>query len=295
MNENTILYHVKKDLCKMIIETEQKIQEWENKKGEVLKKHPDHRFSELRSLKQNLFIYELYLEKINDGLTYKEINNCYHEIKDKFIEHFPEVRGNYMVDSMIPDFRPLCWKYFAVFDGYINFNEDLDYKLTTWYSAKDLGYNGIRVEFYDDKTRTRKYIGTYGADDFLKTDFSNYEQSGLEFCETLLDEDGEEIRSSFVKSGEAERHVKARQEERERENAYIELKAYGVVCLNNGLVFKHHSNAANYAGLKSGNSILKCCKCEQKASGKHPETGEKLQWMYYKDYEMLTEEKELKN
>ena len=40
----------------MIIETEQKIQEWENKKGEVLKKHPDHRFSELRRLKQNLFI-----------------------------------------------------------------------------------------------------------------------------------------------------------------------------------------------------------------------------------------------
>lgn len=294
MNEQIILYYVKKDLCKMIIETEQKIQEWENKKDEVLKKHPNHSFSELRSLKQNLFIYELCLEKVGDGLTYEKIDNCYYEIKNKFIEHFPEVKQlGYVADFIIPDFRQMWWKYFAVFDGHINFNESLDYKLKTYYSAKDLGYNAVRVSFYDYKTRVREHIGVYDLYDFLKNDFSNYEQSGLEFIEILLDEDGKEIRYSFA--DEAEKYVEIKQKEHEEETAYISLKAYGVVCLNNGLVFKHHSNAANYAGLKSGNSILKCCKGEQKTSGRHSETGEKLHWMYYKEYEMLTKEEELKN
>ena len=188
-----------------------------------------------------------------------------------------------MVDSMIPSFRIMYWKYLAIFDGYINFNENLNFKLKTYYSAKELGYNGIRVEFHNHKTRTKEYVGTYGVDEILKIDFSNYEQNGLSFLEVLINEKTDkQLENPFKK--EAEEYVQKKAQDNEKRTAYIDLKVYGVVCLNNGLVFKHHSNAANYAGLKGGNSILKCCKGEQKTSGKHPETGEKLQWVYYKDW-----------
>lgn len=80
MNEKIILYYVKKDLCKMIIETEQKIQVWENKKEEVLKKHPDHRFSELRSLKQNCFTYKLLIDELDGANTLQDVTNNFYKI-----------------------------------------------------------------------------------------------------------------------------------------------------------------------------------------------------------------------
>ena len=233
MNEKTILHYVKKDLCKMIIETEQKIQEWENKKEEVLKKHPDHRFSELRQLTQYCFTYKLLANELTNAKSLQDVTNNFYKIREKFIEEFPQVKNlGYAIDMCIPTH--------VIYTLYSNY-----------------GDNPFK-----------------GLDDFE------------------IDENDEGYKKRMK---EADEHIKKSQEKWERETAYIELKAYGVVCLNNGLVFKHHSNAANYAGLKSGNSILKCCKSEQKASGKHPVTGERLQWMYYKDYEMLTKEKELKN
>lgn len=36
--------------------------------------------------------------------------------------------------------------------------------------------------------------------------------------------------------------------------------------------------------------IGKCCRRKRKSAGKHPETEEKLRWMYYEDWEQLTEE-----
>ena len=31
-------------------------------------------------------------------------------------------------------------------------------------------------------------------------------------------------------------------------------------------------------------SISECCRYKRKSAGKHPETGEKLKWMYYDEY-----------
>ena len=39
-----------------------------------------------------------------------------------------------------------------------------------------------------------------------------------------------------------------------------------------------------YANLKSSSHIVQVCKGNRKHSGKHPETGEPLKWMYYEDY-----------
>ena len=233
MNEQIILHYVKKDLCKMIIETEQKIQEWENKKEEVLKKNPNHRFSELRSLKQNCFTYKLLVNELNDAKSLQDVTNNFYKIREKFIEEFPQVKElGYAIDMIIPTH--------VIYTLYSNY-----------------GDNPFK-----------------GLDDFE------------------IDENDEGYKKRME---EAKKFAKEKEREREQKNTEIDLLAYGIVCLENGLTFKHHSNAANYVGLKSGNSILKCCKGEQKTSGKHPETGEKLHWMYYKEYEMLTKEEELKN
>ena len=267
----------------MNIKTEQKIKVWENKKEEVLKKHPDHKLSELRQLTQYLYVYNLYLDKLNSGLTYKEINNCYYEIKNKFIEQFPQVKTLGSIDMLIP--QPvvgLYRKYWAVMDGHINFGDTFNYKLQEYYEAKEFGYDGIEVTFYDYKTRIRTNVGIYKLDEFLEQDFSNYKQNGITFHPIMFDENGKKI--SYFDEKEFEEFCDKKERERVPQITEIELDCYGVVCLENGLVFKHHSNAANYAGLKSGNSILKCCRGEQKTAGKHPETGERLTWTFYKNY-----------
>ena len=54
-----------------------------------------------------------------------------------------------------------------------------------------------------------------------------------------------------------------------------------VICLNTGEVF----DSANEACDKyNAGHICKCCKGYRKTSGKHPETGEKLKWMYYDEW-----------
>lgn len=75
-----------------------------------------------------------------------------------------------------------------------------------------------------------------------------------------------------------------------RLGVYEERPAYNlkkVICLNNLKTFDSLTKASMYAGLKNykkSNSISKVCKGERNVSGKHPETGEPLKWMYYEDY-----------
>ena len=37
----------------------------------------------------------------------------------------------------------------------------------------------------------------------------------------------------------------------------------------------------------SDGDIGRCCKGKRKTAGKHPETGEKLTWMFYEDYSIF--------
>ena len=215
MNEQTILYYVKKDLCKMIIETEQKIKVWENKKEEVLKKHPDHRFSELRQLKQNCFTYKLLVNELNTAKTLQDVTNNFYKIREQFIEEFPQVKSlGYAIDMCIP--------------------------------------THIVYTLY----------GNYGVDPLAKlNDFK-------------IDENDEGYKKRMA---EAKKFCEEKQKERAPQITETYLNSCGIVCLENGLVFKHYSNAANYIGLKSGNSILKCCKGKQKTAGGY-------HWMFYNEY-----------
>jgi hypothetical protein len=56
------------------------------------------------------------------------------------------------------------------------------------------------------------------------------------------------------------------------------------ICLETLAKYDSLSDAARWCGLKSGSDIGDCCRLKRKSAGKHPETGEKLHWMYYEDY-----------
>ena len=57
-----------------------------------------------------------------------------------------------------------------------------------------------------------------------------------------------------------------------------------VICLNNKKIFKNISEATAYYNLKSKSSISSCCRGVNQTAGKDKASGEKLKWMYYKDY-----------
>lgn len=53
-----------------------------------------------------------------------------------------------------------------------------------------------------------------------------------------------------------------------------------VKCLNNNLIFRTQTEAAQWCGLKSSGPISACCRGKRKTAGKDPITGEKLQWIF---------------
>ena len=53
-----------------------------------------------------------------------------------------------------------------------------------------------------------------------------------------------------------------------------------VICLTTGEIF----DSITQAKQTYGGSIDRACQGKQKTAGVHPETGEKLRWMYYDEY-----------
>lgn len=56
-----------------------------------------------------------------------------------------------------------------------------------------------------------------------------------------------------------------------------------VICIQTMQVFKSGADGARWCGV-SRNAITLCCKGKRKSCGKHPQTGEPLQWMYYDEW-----------
>ena len=67
-----------------------------------------------------------------------------------------------------------------------------------------------------------------------------------------------------------------------------------VVCLNNGLYFDTLTKALEWCNAKSSTCIVKNCKGLVKYAHTDPNTKEKLQWAFYKDYINMTQE-DIKN
>ena len=58
-----------------------------------------------------------------------------------------------------------------------------------------------------------------------------------------------------------------------------------IICLNTMQIFDCIKDGARWCKRKNSSDIIRVCKNERKSAGKHPETGEKLVWMYLEDYE----------
>jgi len=59
-----------------------------------------------------------------------------------------------------------------------------------------------------------------------------------------------------------------------------------VICLTTGEIFDSQHEAGRVYNIKQSN-LSKCCKHITKSCGKHPETKEKLGWMYYEEYKLI--------
>lgn len=61
-----------------------------------------------------------------------------------------------------------------------------------------------------------------------------------------------------------------------------------IICINTGVVYNTALEAKEKTNV-SNTSISLCCQGKYKTAGRHPKTGEKLVWMYYKEYLKLQE------
>ena len=57
-----------------------------------------------------------------------------------------------------------------------------------------------------------------------------------------------------------------------------------VICITTGDIFNSIKDAELWCYKNGKGNVTKACKKQQKYAGTHPETGEKLQWMYYDEY-----------
>ena len=105
----------------------------------------------------------------------------------------------------------------------------------------------------------------------------------------------EDTRKKISDSHKREKHFmygKTHNEETIRKMSMVKQgtnnpRATAVICLNTKEIFLMVKDASKWANIKGGSLIAECCTGKRKSAGKHPETGEKLKWMYLKDYEKL--------
>lgn len=74
---------------------------------------------------------------------------------------------------------------------------------------------------------------------------------------------------------------------KEEINTLLSYKSMGkkkVICLNTLQIFDNAYEASVWCGLNNKLILQSCCRNEVRFAGVHPDTGEKLNWLYYKDY-----------
>lgn len=54
-------------------------------------------------------------------------------------------------------------------------------------------------------------------------------------------------------------------------------------CITTNQIFNSIKEAQECFGIKHHSGIVNCCRGKRKSAGRHPDTGEKLQWEYYKE------------
>lgn len=108
---------------------------------------------------------------------------------------------------------------------------------------------------------------------------------GTEKCEELYNIAEGGYANPYSGFSEEERKIlHAKQAESHRRNGKSKgansLNAKKIICLNTGEIFNCEDEALEKYNLTHG-TITTCCRGERKSAGKHPITGERLQWSFY--------------
>lgn len=74
---------------------------------------------------------------------------------------------------------------------------------------------------------------------------------------------------------------------KEKKKVHIQFKnlkrGKSIICLTTNEIFNSQKEAGEKYHISS-NNICQCCSHKTKSAGKHPETGEKMVWMFYEEY-----------
>ena len=97
----------------------------------------------------------------------------------------------------------------------------------------------------------------------------------------ITEEHKRKISNSHKGKTLTDEHKKKLSEAKKGKNDAQKKQMKPIICLETGQVFKCIGDAKRWSGC-SGIANHLCGK--NKSAGKHPETGEKLHWMYYSDY-----------
>ena len=131
--------------------------------------------------------------------------------------------------------------------------------------------DSLSIEEADQKEKY--YIEKYNT---LNRDYGYNLKSGGNNGYVLSAETRQKIKKSnqqfFLKHQEAFSDRLAKMHEKAKKK---------VICLNTNDIFESQLLAAKWAGLKNSAPISRCCAGERKTAGKHPQTGERLQWSFY--------------
>lgn len=131
--------------------------------------------------------------------------------------------------------------------------------------------DSLSIEEADQKEKY--YIEKYNT---LNRDYGYNLKSGGNSSYVLSAETRQKIKKSnqqfFLKHPEVFSARLARMHEKTKKK---------VICLNTNDIFESQLLAAKWAGLKNSAPISRCCAGERKTVGKHPQTGERLQWSFY--------------
>lgn len=131
--------------------------------------------------------------------------------------------------------------------------------------------DSLSIEEADQKEKY--YIEKYNT---LNRDYGYNLKSGGNSSYVLSAETRQKIKKSnqhfFLKHPEVFSARLARMHEKTKKK---------VICLNTNDIFESQLLAAKWAGLKNSAPISRCCAGERKTAGKHPQTGERLQWSFY--------------
>lgn len=153
--------------------------------------------------------------------------------------------------------------------------------------------NGKQQQFYIHRLVATMFIPNpenLPVVNHLDENPSNDVWTNLEWCTISYNTkySGHKISEAQIGRKLSEEHKRKQSEA--RKGKYTRKDCYNakpVVCLNTGEKFECIMDAKDWC---HGGRIGACCQGKGYSSGTHPETGEKLSWMYVEDYEKATKE-----